>query len=202
MTKSGRAIRLTLFTIGCMVFRMIGIEGKSLSIPVEGNRAEARIKGRIKAGQRFTRSFGPDFIFELSPSQHASGAWMGWDVSIRQPKSEINLAGMTPPWHGPNDLIIYGWNFLPGENAPHELRKFTFSPEAGKSITWEMMDPRDKPEGYEQTNALLARIEQFGRGELRITRYELTTVADESQLGLKYMEFEARLSWPASYKPR
>lgn len=193
--------RLTvLFSIGCFWWPTFGANN-AVQVHDNGKRAAITIKGRISAGESFSRNFGPNFVFELRPEGHASGVWLGWDISIRQPERDINLAGMTPPWRGPGPLGILGWNLLPGRNAPHEFRNFMFSTEVGKSITWDMVDPRDRPEDYVQTKALLARIEQFGRGEFRITPYELIPAADESRTGIKWMEFEVQLSWPASYKP-
>ena len=178
------------------------VTARLFQIPNPGARTEAVITGQLKAGESFKQSFGPNFVFELSPARHASGVWMGWHLAIRQRNSGVNLAGMTLPWRGPGPLIIYGWNFLPGANAPHKIREFMFSPEVEDSITWEMVDPRDQPKDYERTKTLLSRIERFGRGVLRITRYELTPAAEDSQVGLKWIEFELRISWPVVYKAR
>jgi hypothetical protein len=106
------------------------------------------------------------------------------------------------PWRGPRDLDIYGWHFIPGARAPHEDRMFAFSPEVGRSITWDRKSPGNGTPDPAQVNALLARIEQFGRGEIHITRYELTTAKDNTPVGIKWMDFVARLSWPASSEPR
>ncbi len=202
MDDCRRATRIVLFLISCFVWPIFGANSDTVQVLDNGKRTKVSIKGRITAGESFSRKFGPDFIFELRPERHASGVWLGWDISIRQTKREVNLAGMTAPWGGPGPLYIDGWNLLPGANAPHEFRSFMFSPEVGKSITWDMVDPRDEPKDYERTKALLAEIEQFGQGELSITRYELSPAADEFQTGIKWMEFELVLSWPASYTPR
>ena len=103
---------------------------------------------------------------------------------------------MTPPWHGPNARYIDGWNFLPMANAPKEHREFMFSPEVGDTITWDMVKDSDRGA------ALLDRIKRFGRGELHITDYQLTAHNEGGQVGFQWMEFEARLSWPANYKTR
>jgi hypothetical protein len=52
-------------------------------VPANGNRSQASFRGRVVAGQRYQRAFGPDFLITLTPeSRDVRGRFYGWDISV------------------------------------------------------------------------------------------------------------------------
>jgi len=51
----------------CVFCSLVGAFAASAEQSAQDRRAEAKFRGRISAGQRYQRRFGPDFIFTLMP---------------------------------------------------------------------------------------------------------------------------------------
>ena len=113
---------------------------------------------------------------------------------------------MTVPWSSPNATSIHGSNFLPRANAPSTKRWFMFSPEVGDTITWDVINDAIARSDYQRVDTLLGRIEDFGRGEMTISDYQLDKSSaglpldDAYPVNLLSFKFRIVLSWPAGYK--
>ena len=131
------------------------------------------IIGILQAGEGQRTAFGGEFFFVLEPNGY------GWVIQVQQRGREENLASLTPPWHFvPNPRYVEGWHFRnesntgPNDgsvNAPQETREFIFSPEVGRSLEYE---------GSATPAAVVEEVCAFGRGELRLTEYRLSPVAE------------------------
>lgn len=145
------------------------------------------IRGRIQAGERFHRAFGPGFAFILEPVAN------GWEILIKEPGREENLARLTPPLHFvPNPREIEGWQFLydpsrcssrpyAAEFGPANPRQFIFSPEVGRKIQGPDAGRAVTPEEIEM-------IRRFGRGTLTIEDFALGPEKDGCP-GILWMVF-------------
>lgn len=163
-----------------------------------GRVMTSTFKGRVRAGESLSRSFGDGFTFRLEPEQHASGDWRGWRVVVNRRGATTNLAEMTPPWRGPGPLGIYGGDFLPDSGGPTSPREFIFSPEVGREISWNDVGQGQAAPPSFGVDDLLARIAAFGRGRLSIDAYELAVGPDASRTGFHWMRFEVDLTWRPS----
>ncbi len=149
----------------------------------------AVVTGRIVAGDSFAQPFSERFTFHLVPLER------GWEIVIREPGREENLARLTPPWHFvPNPRYIEGWHFrnvdntAPNDgsvNAPQRVREFIFSPEVGRTIEYE---------GSATPDSVVARVAEYGEGRLVIVDYELTPALEGERAAFLWMKFEAYLT--------
>lgn len=147
----------------------------------------SRLEGHVEAGESFSRPFGPGLELRLDPIEH------GWEICVRATGSPVNLAGLTPPFHGLNARYLEGWhirnsdNTGPNEtgdknvNAPQELREFTFSPH----ITAET------PTTHEE----VVRAAEAGRGILTMTDFELSPIKAGELARILSMTFQVELQW-------
>lgn len=164
-------------------------------------RSFARFEGKVVAGQRYEKSFGPNLRFILQPSEY------GWRVVIRDEREDEDISRLTPPFHFvPNPRDLEGWHFRNAQNtgpndpksgetvnAPGKIRDFIFSPEVGRTI-----------DGLGATSSLtetdIKAVEAFGRGELRILEYELTDIEPGRRARFAWIRFSVTLSWPSQYR--
>lgn len=151
-------------------------------------RFNEQFSGRVEAGKPFRRPFGSRFEFVLEPTQN------GWEILIREYGRDENLSRLTPPFHFvPSPRDIEGWHLLTNPSAclnrpynagagPDNPRKFIFSPEVGKKITY----------GSEKRSADVKEVENFGRGELTIEKFKLAPGKDGCPK-IEWMAFSVRL---------
>ena len=109
-------------------------------------------------------------------------------------KSETSVAPCKPArgcelWHfrnasntGPNDGSV---------NAPQETREFIFSPEVGRSLEYE---------GSATPASVVSEIRTFGRGQLTLTEYRLSPVADGQRASFEEARFEVCLIWRSALR--
>jgi hypothetical protein len=133
-------------------------------------RFSETFSGRVRSGKPFRRPFGSRFTFVLEPMPN------GWQISIRESGRSDDLSRLTPPFHFvPNPREIEGWHLLKNPSVcttrpyqadagPSNPRKFIFSPEVGKSIPFLSEIQSDDIE----------KVEQFGRGTLKIEKFDLS----------------------------
>ncbi len=147
-----------------------------------------KFSGRIEAGKQFRRNFGSRFEFILKPMPE------GWQIFVKEFGRDEDLARLTPPFHfTPNPREIEGWHFLKNPSAcahrpynahagPANPRKFIFSPEVGKSITY----------SSETGSIAVKHVESFGRGLLKIEKFKLTEGKDGCPK-IEWMTFSVQL---------
>ncbi len=154
----------------------------------------ATIQGTVTAGQRFVKSFGPSFHFELNPSAH------GWRIDLREGGDPRSLTVFTPPLHFvPNPCDLEGWhlrnedNTGPNDtgpknvNAPGLERGFSFLP------------AREITPGIEEN---VRRAQEFGKGRLEILEHELKDLAAGQRASFARMAFRVVMEWPPGYEQR
>ena len=155
-------------------------------------RSKQKFKGRVEAGARFQRAFGPGFQFVLEPRP------TGWELMILERDGEENLARLTPPLHfAPNPREIEGWQFVPpssacprpygSESGPGNPRIFIFSPEVGRRIDGSEANRSVIPEAVEA-------IGRFGRGTFTIERFSVGPGSNGCAL-LEGIEFSVQMEW-------
>jgi hypothetical protein len=88
-------------------------------VPLETPRREVSFAGRLKAGERFSRLFGPDFLFTLRPEERSSpGPFGGWFIEVTRVGRVQNLADLTIPLRfGLRSVYLFAWHFRPNSNA-------------------------------------------------------------------------------------
>lgn len=160
-------------------------------------REEVRFSGRLEARQRFERRFGPDFVFEIVPDRSEPGEpFDGWTMHVRRVGEQEDLSGFTTPLYGPRQMYLSAWYFLPDANAPKRERFLKFSPEAGRTVTWEMF--RGSEEARTAASAGLGRIAAFGHVDLTVTDLSISGDTPDNAV-FNWVAFRAVISWPASY---
>ena len=185
----------------CVVFAFLRV-GAQPRTPPTGERAEVTFAGRINAGERYARRFGPDFEFVLQPDQmDASGLFPGWIVEIGRANGTGGLAELTIPLRGPRPNYLFASYLLPGANAPGTERVIAFAPDVGLTLTEDTL-MEAAATGDSQLNGVLDLIYGFGRCELTIRDHALTKSANGDDVGFQWIDFRVRLSWPKSYNPR
>jgi len=152
---------------------------------------KATLRGRVQAGERFQRAFGPGFSFILEPVPN------GWEIVVKETGREENLARLTPPLHFvPNPREIEGWQFLENpsrcasrpynaEAGPANPRNFIFSPEVGRTIQGQDAARSVTPEEIEA-------VRRFGRGTLTIADYALNPGKDGCP-GIEWLTFSVQI---------
>ena len=171
-------------------------------VPLETPRREVSFAGKLKAGERFSRLFGPDFLFTLRPEERSSpGPFGGWFIEVTRVGRAQNLADLTIPLRfGARSVYLLAWHFLPNANAPGKERRFAFAPDVGETITEEaIVNGANAPD---EPNRPLDLLYSFGRGDLTVRDYALTPGSADFDAGFEWLEFRVTLSWPASYNPR
>jgi hypothetical protein len=76
----------------------------SLLVGPAATAAPAPIAGILRQGERFQRAIGGGLFLRLVPQDG------GWGMEIGPPGTDF-ASVVTPPFHGPNALQIYGWHF-------------------------------------------------------------------------------------------
>lgn len=122
----------------------------------------------------------------------------GWVLRLldREHSEALDLSQVTPPFSAgvPNPRDLFGWHFRnrdnsglnTGEvNAPQLLRLFQFSPELSGTGGF-------KPSNNAQS------LQASGRGWFKILDYGLGDLDADQRASMKYLRFEACLSWPKS----
>jgi TonB family protein len=124
--------------------------------------SEFGFSGRVHNGEAYECEFVRGFVFQLRPTTD------GWEIVVRDPKRDDNLARFTPSVNGKNPLLIMGSDFRNEPSVgPNDLtklsdeRQFSFSPVAAR-----------------------------GNGSLRITNIELDHRGPEAPLGIADMSFD------------
>jgi hypothetical protein len=146
--------------------------------------------GRVEAGGRFVRSFGPGFEFVLDPTP------AGWEIVIREGGRDENLARLTPPLHfAPNPREIEGWHLgdapsscprpYGAEAGPDHPRRFIFSPDVGRRVAGPDAGRSITPEDVEA-------VRRFGRGTLTIERFDLNP-GKEGCPRIEWIDFSVRI---------
>lgn len=174
-----------------------GIQGEMKRMPLSELRLRLRYpkfkvvsKGRVEAGKRFGRAFGPGFQFVMDPSA------AGWEIVVLEQGREDNIARLTPPLHfAPNPREIEGWHLgdasascprpYGAETGPGNPRQFIFSPEVGRRIDG---PNANKPVTSEEIEA----VRRFGRGTLNIERFHLRTGTNGCPQ-IEWIEFSVQL---------
>ncbi len=157
-------------------------------------RQQFNFKGTVKAGERFEKRFGNDFIFKLKPWE------FGWLIQVYEQGREDNLSELTPSIHFTNPCWIEGWHFRNEENtkanrgevnAPQYEREFIFSPEADRTFDIHSVTMED-----------VKRFKSFGSGVLYIDKLKLSPPERGHQANILEMQFHCALSFPHhSIKP-
>ena len=139
----------------------------------------------VAAGERYSLRFGDGFVFLLEPSGG------GWEIVVRQAKSDENLARLTPPLHfAPNPRMIEAEHLFASEaaraagNFPGAERDFIFSPEVGKTIAAPGANAALTPQEVDA-------VARFGRGRLTI----LDARGSAERIGS--LRFRLELDWQA-----
>ena len=153
------------------------------------------IGGTLQAGERLRTAFGGEYLFVLEPNDY------GWVIEVQQRGRDENLARLTPPWHFvPNPRYVEGWHFRNASNtgpndgsvnAPQETREFIFSPEVGLSLEYE---------GSATPASVVAEVRAFGRGQLTLTEYRLSPVAEGQRASFEEARFEVCLIWRSALR--
>jgi hypothetical protein len=132
-------------------------------------RFHENFSGRVEAGKQFSRPFGSRFVFVLAPTPY------GWEIAVREYGRDENLARLTPPFHFiPNPREIEGWHLMKDPSAcinrpykaeagPENPRRFIFSPEVGKGISY----------NQKTLSMDVKEVERFGRGLLKTEKFSL-----------------------------
>ena len=164
-------------------------------------REQVVIRGEVAAGQRFTQRFGPDFAFELRPTQDNWNTFIGWSIHVVQRGRPQNLAGLSTHWSGSSPVDVMGWHFLPHASTAREYRDLVFSPEVGRTIPLGLLSSsgnRSRAEIEQQVD----RIGRFGQAGLSLWDIQIKTMGENAEVVISSMKFEAELTWPASYQPQ
>ena len=161
-------------------------------LPIDGDRRQITFSGMAKAGERFQRQFGDQFIVALEPTQY------GWVIMIHELGKEEDLARLTPPFHfAPNPREIEGWHFRnvnntgPNDgtvNAPQLRREFVFSPDVGRGIDSAQRCLQPITEDIDG-------VAFFGRGMVVIKDLELSPYEEGSRATILKMRFNCTLAW-------
>jgi hypothetical protein len=150
-----------------------------------------RFTGTVSRGNEFSRAFGREFVLILRPTD------FGWEIAVRDGRLTENIARLTPPFRAvPNPRTLEGWHFRNADNsgpndgsvnAPQKQRRFIFSPDVGRTIS------------YPPTPVQLSQLEQEGQGELAINSLELGGLVRGKKAHIERMEFGVTLSWPSRW---
>ena len=165
-----------------------------------------RILGQAQDG-RLTSEVHPVVHGENNFYQILQNGWVfglirseyGWSIRVFDAidtRTATDLTASTPPLRGaPNPRDIFGWHFRNmsntgpndgGVNAPRALRGFVISP--GLS---EVSRAADVAQTLEPDL-------QNGIGWLRIVDYGIDNSATNQRAALKYLQFDACVTWPRS----
>src|SRR6185369_11293712 len=68
-------------------------------------RAMFEASGEILDGKSFEAPVNADLVFRLEPFAE------GWTIAVKDKAGRDYCAVVTPPFHGPNHLVIHGWHF-------------------------------------------------------------------------------------------
>ncbi|GAB4217480.1 MAG: hypothetical protein Fur007_19620 [Rhodoferax sp.] len=140
----------------------------------------------VRAGQTFAHALDFGLEFALAPQP-----W-GWEIEVRKPGQDDNLARLTPPLHfAPNPREIKGWHFLPDERRctvrPYEAeagpplpRSFVFSPRVDRI-----------PGGASAQDS--AAIDAEGQGSLGVDAITLGPPDARGCPGIAELRFTVRL---------
>ncbi|MDE2492220.1 MAG: hypothetical protein KGM24_15335, partial [Elusimicrobia bacterium] len=78
-----------------------------------------RVSGEVEAGKAFAAPIGGGQVFRLIPFPE------GWSIAVQDARGRDDCAVITPPYRGPNALVIHGSDFAkPGPGAPGRMRRF------------------------------------------------------------------------------
>jgi hypothetical protein len=166
-------------------------------------------EGSVARGERFARPLPGGLAFELRP-------WLeGWVIWIGEPgRPEENYAAVaTPPFHGPNPMVIQGWHFRNADNtgpngfgpnnvnAPQQSRGFRFVldkahfDEAMATLAislWPGERSAAEVEGARQAYRAIDKAQ----GTLRITDLELGNLVPGERAWIERAHFVLHLCQP------
>jgi hypothetical protein len=172
--------------------------------------------GQVKRGQLFEQEIGTNLLFCLLPDSFYDPGGGGWRITVTT-KSDQDCSGMasdyvglvSPPFHGPNWILIEGWHFRNADNsgpndgsvnALQENRWFNFLlteadyqtvRAAGSCLSWNDCGEieRDEAEG------MIAGT-PISSGQLVITDLELGNLEPGQQAWVEQMSFEVEVWLP------
>ncbi len=156
-------------------------------------RARSHMSDQIEVfgDQSFYLTLDNGWVFALIRISH------GWAVRVydRETLPQVDLTQITPPFSAavPNARDIQGWHFRNARNtgvnqgdvnAPQALRVFHFS--EGLTGTGGFK-PSAPDAGVDNAD---------GRGWLQVVDYALSDLAPGQRASMKYLKFQACLTWP------
>lgn len=168
-----------------------------------------RFSGVVQGGQRFERPFTDSLRFVLDPGPMGRE---GWNVGVFGADRGANFAGVvTPPFHGPNALVLEAWHFRNADNtgpnrgevnAPQEWRDFEFVISSSQHrVAGSALDiilwPGDRPQAAQDSAWAVWEALPRGTGWLKVTGMELGGLVQDQTPWFESMRFEVELKIPA-----
>jgi TonB family protein len=121
--------------------------------------SEFAFSGRVHNGEAYECEFVRGFVFQLRPTAD------GWEIVVRDPKRDDNLARLTPSMNGKNPLLITGLDFRNESSPdPNDLRKssderqFSFSPVQARGNGWLKITNVQLDNRHPETAAVVADL--------------------------------------------
>jgi hypothetical protein len=171
--------------------------------------------GHASKGQLFSRRIADNLVFELRPTAFFGDEIGAWTIWVGDPRrgDEGYASVVTPPFHGPNDLDLFGSYFRNADNsgpndgsvnAPGVVRHFKFVAdhaayeEAGSLLECLLrgcaeMDFRDADAAYDSV------VRDSGTGTLTITDLKLGNLIVGQFPSIESITFIATLELPAQH---
>lgn len=170
--------------------------GKFLGARLLGVRKPSAfsVSGEVAQGQAFAAPIDSSTTFRLEPFPE------GWTIAVKDASGKDYCALVTPPFHGPNALAVYGWHFKPGKNAPGKVRDFRCveTPEqyraASDAVNAYLWGPTAG--GRKATAALERAMAAARAGRLTITALTLGGAAGDEAPPIATMSFRFELGAP------
>jgi len=176
-------------------------------------QSHVTFSGSVRAGEHFTRPIGRGLTFELAPGD-------GWEISIRRSSAHAGTQRahedmsrcVTGPLHGPSPLRIEAWRFLPrgGEtawekagdrdhgfeftlNSADQTRSCTELGVIAETVSHPDTDPRT---GVITIGTPGYKVPPTGRGDLTITKIQLSKAPDRKEPFIESMSFNVAIQFP------
>ena len=178
------------------------------AVPAQGSEPWFSFAGEVARGETFRQRLGQDFWFELQPDSQGWG-WYIWIGDPRQPHDNY-AAVVTPPYHGINQLQLFGWHFRNADNsgpnvagpknvnAPQAVRGFRFvlndqdhddAMAALRRLMWGPVESEDIGLQLRNQRRGLAK----GEGQLEITDMTLGNLVTGEMARFERMAFTVQL---------
>lgn len=183
--------------------------------PSNRNHEITKFSGEVSDKNNFEKEIGHHLFFQLHHDD------LGWSISVTNKIS--NLAGekftdnfasiVTPPYHGVNNLDIFGWHFrnedntgpnivgLKNVNSPQKIREFDFVlNDADYKTAYHSLDIMLRPNGKTEKEIEIASDIHAnlikGHGKLIIHEIKLNNLIAGKVAGIESMKFDVELKFP------